>query len=153
MCVPSVRLRKPRCAGFSAIRTAKIFNPVDEDDHPSHTLRREGSSQLSCRNHLPGTFFGGPMSGVGPGRVKTFFLPQKLHAAGRNPRRRDRLSLFLLYRVRSQSGRTPVSNWRSVSEGSLEAPGPNAVSSMKLPRSSGLDHFGRLKTSSRPRPN
>jgi hypothetical protein len=40
-----------------------------------------------------------------PGRVKTFFLPQKLHAAGRNPRRRDRLSLFLLYRVRSQSGR------------------------------------------------
>jgi hypothetical protein len=27
-----------------------------------------------------------------PGRVRTFFLPQKLHAAGRNPRRRDRLS-------------------------------------------------------------
>ena len=45
------------------------------------------------------------MSAKGPGRVKTFFLPQKLHAAGRNPRRRDRLSLFLLYRVRSQSGR------------------------------------------------
>src|SRR6266851_1220221 len=45
------------------------------------------------------------MSGIDPGRVKTFFLPQKLHAAGRNPRRRDRLSLFLLYRVRSQSGR------------------------------------------------
>ena len=38
-----------------------------------------------------------------PGRVKTFFFSQKLHAAGRN--RRDRLSLFLLYRVRSQSGR------------------------------------------------
>ena len=45
------------------------------------------------------------MSEKGPGRVKTFFLPQKLHAAGRNSRRRDRLSLFLLYRVRSQSGR------------------------------------------------
>ena len=40
-----------------------------------------------------------------PGRVETFFLPQKLHATGRDPRRRDRLSIFLLYRVRSQSGR------------------------------------------------
>jgi hypothetical protein len=46
-----------------------------------------------------------PTSGVGPSRVKTFFILQKLHAAGRNRRRRDRLSLFLLYRVRSQSGR------------------------------------------------
>jgi hypothetical protein len=55
---------------------------------------------------VAGTFyFGSRMSALGPGRVKTFFLPQKLHAAGRNPRRRDRLSLFLLYRVRSQSGR------------------------------------------------
>jgi hypothetical protein len=33
MCVPSVRLRKPGCAGFSAIRAPKIFNPVVEDDH------------------------------------------------------------------------------------------------------------------------
>ena len=40
-----------------------------------------------------------------PGRVETFFLPQKLHTTGRDPRRRDRLSIFLLYRVRSQSGR------------------------------------------------
>jgi hypothetical protein len=44
-------------------------------------------------------------SEVGPGRVKTFFLPQKLRAAGRNPRRRDHLSIFCLYRVWSQSGR------------------------------------------------
>jgi hypothetical protein len=45
------------------------------------------------------------MSALGPGRVKTFFLPQKLQAAGRDPRGRDRLSIFLLYRVWSQSGR------------------------------------------------
>ena len=51
MCVPSVRLRKQGCAGFSAIRTPKIFNPVVEDDHPSNmSLRRDGSSQLSCHN-------------------------------------------------------------------------------------------------------
>src|ERR1019366_6489556 len=50
-CVPSVRLRKPGCAGFSAIRTPKIFNPVVEDDHPSNmSLRQDGSSQLSCHN-------------------------------------------------------------------------------------------------------
>src|SRR6266404_8449505 len=39
-----------------------------------------------------------------PGRVETFFVPQKLHA-GRDGPRRDRLSVFLLYRVWSQSGR------------------------------------------------
>src|SRR6266849_1223652 len=44
-------------------------------------------------------------SAFDPGRVKTFFLPQKLQAAGRDPRGRDRLSIFLLYRVWSQSGR------------------------------------------------
>jgi hypothetical protein len=40
-----------------------------------------------------------------PGRVETFFVPQKLHATGRDGPRRDRLSLFLLYRVWSQCGR------------------------------------------------
>ena len=35
---------------------------------------------------------------------KRFSSPQKLHATGRDPRRRDRLSIFLLS-VRSQSGR------------------------------------------------
>lgn len=40
-------------------------------------------------------------SDVGPGRVKTFFLPQKLHATGRDPRRRDRLSIFLLSSLES----------------------------------------------------
>src|SRR5260370_37767370 len=44
-------------------------------------------------------------SAYDPGRVKTFFLPKKLHATGRDPRRRDRLSIFLVYRVWSQSGR------------------------------------------------
>jgi hypothetical protein len=33
MRVPSVRLRKPGCAGFSAIGAPKIFNPMVEDDH------------------------------------------------------------------------------------------------------------------------
>ena len=42
---------------------------------------------------------------VGPGCVKTFFRPQKLHATGDDPRRHDGLSIFLLYRVWSQSGR------------------------------------------------
>ena len=40
-------------------------------------------------------------SGFDPGRVKTFFLPQKLHATGRDPRRRDRLSIFLLSSLES----------------------------------------------------
>src|SRR6267378_6371713 len=40
-----------------------------------------------------------------PGRVETFFVSQELHATGRDGPRRDRLSLFLLYRVWSQPGR------------------------------------------------
>jgi hypothetical protein len=32
VCVPSVRLRKPGSAGFSAIGTPQIFNPTVEDD-------------------------------------------------------------------------------------------------------------------------
>jgi hypothetical protein len=47
----------------------------------------------------------GAMSASGPGRVETFFFSQELHATGRDGPRRDRLSLFLLYRVWSQSGR------------------------------------------------
>jgi len=34
------------------------------------------------------------MSEMGPGRVKTFFICQKLHAAGRDPRRRDVWAYF-----------------------------------------------------------
>ena len=45
------------------------------------------------------------LSVSGRGRVKTFFYSPKLYAAGRDPRRRDHLSIFLLYRVWSQSGR------------------------------------------------
>ena len=44
-------------------------------------------------------------SEMGPGCVKTFFLPQKLYATGDDPHRHDGLSIFLLYRVRSQPGR------------------------------------------------
>ena len=47
----------------------------------------------------------GPNSALGPGCVKTFFRPQKLHATGDDPRRHAGLSVFLLYRVRSQPGR------------------------------------------------
>ena len=39
---------------------------------------------------------------LGPGRVETFFVS---HATGRDGPRRDRLSLFLLYRVWNQEGR------------------------------------------------
>src|SRR5260370_26147949 len=46
----------------------------------------------------------GTMSLLGPGCAKTFFLPQKLHATGDDPHRYDGLSIFLLYRVRSQPG-------------------------------------------------
>ena len=38
-------------------------------------------------------------SPLGAGRVETFFDPQKLQVTGRDGPRRDRLSLFLLYRV------------------------------------------------------
>jgi hypothetical protein len=49
-----------------------------------------------------GSALDGQTSGVGPGRVKTFLILQKLHAAGRDPRRGNHI---LLYRVWSQSGR------------------------------------------------
>src|SRR5882757_8642858 len=44
-------------------------------------------------------------SHLDPGRVKTFFIFQELHAAWRDPRRRDHLRIFWLYRVWSKSGR------------------------------------------------
>jgi hypothetical protein len=42
--------------------------------------------------------FGDVRAAFDPGCVKTFFLPQKLHATGDDPRRHDGLSIFLLYR-------------------------------------------------------
>src|SRR5258705_7839278 len=65
------------------------------------SLLRNVRSQGQSGKHVLALSF----SGFDPGRVKTFFLPQKLQAAGRDPRGRDRLSIFLLYRVWSQSGR------------------------------------------------
>src|SRR5258706_10501610 len=56
-------------------------------------------ARTSSDNDVQGT------SALGPGRVETFFVPQKLHATGRDGPRRDRLSLFLLYRIWSQSER------------------------------------------------
>ena len=52
------------------------------------TIAKEAGPAMSAR-----------LASFDPGRVETFFLPQKLHATGRDPRRRDRLSIFLLYRV------------------------------------------------------
>ena len=46
-----------------------------------------------------------PRSVDDPARVETFFVSQKLHTTGRDEPRRDRLSLFLLYRVWNQEGR------------------------------------------------
>src|SRR5258708_26661577 len=53
-----------------------------------------GNSRPYRENHMLAMSF----SGFDPGRVKTFFLPQKLQAAGRDPRGRVCLSIFLLYR-------------------------------------------------------
>ena len=47
------------------------------------------------------------MSVLGPGCVKTFFLPQKLHVTGDGPRRHDGLSVFLRYRVGVNPGASP----------------------------------------------
>jgi Flp pilus assembly protein TadG len=72
-------------------------------DHGTLVGRRDlPGPQPDIRSRCCG---GGKQSDLEPGRVKTFFLPQKLQAAGRDPRGRDRLSIFLLYRVWSQSGR------------------------------------------------
>jgi hypothetical protein len=74
---------------------------------PSLARNRHGGAVAACplsrdKRTWPGR---GLTSENDPGRVKTFFILQKLHAAGRDPRRRDHLSLFWLYRVWSQSGR------------------------------------------------
>jgi hypothetical protein len=50
MRVPSVRLRKPSCAGLSAIRTPKIFNPMVENDHPPNIrLWMSSSSRIQLK--------------------------------------------------------------------------------------------------------
>jgi hypothetical protein len=48
---------------------------------------------------------------IDPGCVKTFFVLQKLHSTGNDLRRHDRLSVFLLYRVWSQPGRSLGARW------------------------------------------
>ena len=44
-------------------------------------------------------------SGNDPGRAKTFFLPEKLHATGGGPRRHDRLSMFSVVNLGATSPR------------------------------------------------
>src|SRR5258706_11626973 len=63
-----------------------------------------GHERRFLKRLVTGARNGLAMSAQGPGRVKTFFLHQILHATRRDPRRRDRLSIFLLYRVWRQYG-------------------------------------------------
>src|ERR1035441_2601416 len=62
---------------------------------------RTGLPAMSAIRSLPGVNRTSPerLDSVAfdPGRVETFFVPQKLQATGRDGPRRDRLSLFLLY--------------------------------------------------------
>jgi hypothetical protein len=81
---------------FAAVHESVLGN---ETDMP--TALRDVRSQGQSGKHLLTLSF----SGFDPARVETFFVPQKLHATGRDGPRRDRLSVFLLYRVWSQSGR------------------------------------------------
>jgi|SRR6267143_6871232 len=74
--------------------------PLRDKKGSAHkTYRDLGPIQETWRDPLD------QKSAPGPDCVKTFFLPQKLHATGDDPRRHDGLSIFLLYRVRSQPGR------------------------------------------------
>src|SRR3981189_3971927 len=43
---PSVRLRRPGCAGLSAIWASKIFNPTLDYDHPSNMSAQRGTASL-----------------------------------------------------------------------------------------------------------
>jgi hypothetical protein len=52
------------------------------------------------------------MSALGPGCVKTFFRPQKLHATGDDPRRHDGLTIFLLI----ESGVNPGASSATLSD-------------------------------------
>jgi hypothetical protein len=54
---------------------------------------------------MSASFFEVQMSALGPGRVKTFFLPPNCTQPGAIHVEAIRLSIFLLYRVWSQSER------------------------------------------------
>ncbi|MDB5632468.1 MAG: hypothetical protein JWR49_1323 [Tardiphaga sp.] len=112
---PAETLRAQIAADLFRVERERVEDPVGDgsagsgnrDGRRRSAVRRSGRPPRDRRTAsvVPGCDPGDrSQPAIDPGRVKTFFLPQKLHAAGRNPRRRDRLSLFLLYRVRSQSG-------------------------------------------------
>jgi hypothetical protein len=98
--------------------------PQDIVSHPRHVGHQSSRHSLCANSYVTYRLGHCPMSGLrprsekeqksdleadisvsDPGRVKTFSIFQELHAAGRDPRRRDHLSIFWLYRVWSQSGR------------------------------------------------
>src|SRR6266480_10360 len=81
-------------AAVAAMNSRRRMCPPSKD-------HANGSTSLAlCRGAV-----GGERTARGPDCVKTFFLPQKQHATGDDPRRHDGLSIFLLDRVRSQPGR------------------------------------------------
>jgi hypothetical protein len=93
---------------FIVLRATSQWNPKASF---SDSSRRSDHARFQRRRAVPRGagqmkfLFGPPTSAMGPGRVETFFVPQKLQATEHDGPRRDRLSLFLLYRVWSQSGR------------------------------------------------
>jgi hypothetical protein len=52
MCVPTILLRKPGFAGFSAIRTPKIFNPVFENGHLPNMSLPAGTNQANYHDTI-----------------------------------------------------------------------------------------------------
>src|SRR3981189_3799410 len=97
------------CGTRAGLTTTKVPSSAEVGD--PDPIRQRSSNPAQMRSSQAETCFrrtvgdGLKMSVAGPGCVKTFFLPQKLHATGNDPRRHDDLSRFLLYRVRSQPGR------------------------------------------------
>ena len=75
----------------------------------SRLLAQSGNGAMSALSPHSGVKrkldLGAVRSASDPARVETFFVSQKLHTTGRDEPRRDRLSLFLLYRVWNQEGR------------------------------------------------
>ena len=82
-------------------RHAAEHQEAGDDQPPGSHWHRIGGDGAQRREHR----FDRAHIPIDPGRAKTVFLPEKLHATGGGPRRHDRLSIFLLLRVWSQPWR------------------------------------------------
>jgi hypothetical protein len=94
----------PRNAGPCVV-TPRVVTPKQVT-----TTTRDCSNTIHANNvrllgHSSREVLTSRISGFDPGRVKTFFRPQRLDATRGDPRRHDRLRIFFLYRVWSQPGR------------------------------------------------